>query len=182
LFFLRILPILESLSNKSPSIIDTVHGSMNGCSLLSDRAHLPSSTIKTLDLNHLDAAFLFFLILLTNSSALSMPRPIPAKEWIVTPPILQAAMPGKVELNRGASEEATNVPVEAVMATASSDETYFLLNDLIISLNKTDFPVPDKTIKDAPQKINGVNPYQHYRYKTRNVHLGQAGGFAIVHC
>ena len=40
-----------------------------------------------------ELAFLFFLMRVTNASTDSLPRPMPAKEWMVTPPILHAAIP-----------------------------------------------------------------------------------------
>lgn len=49
--------------------------------------------MSTLVRNHLDIAFLFLRILFARSSAFSMPRPTPENEWIVTPPMLHAAMP-----------------------------------------------------------------------------------------
>jgi len=57
------------------------------------RLLLPSSMISTLVLAHRLADFLFFLILATNVSGGSVPKPMPANEWIVTPPMLQAAIP-----------------------------------------------------------------------------------------
>lgn len=63
----------------------------------------PSSMIKTLVLSHRVRAFLFFFILVANSLAPSIPRPIPAKEWMVTPPMLQAAMPGDDDNDQGQS-------------------------------------------------------------------------------
>ncbi|KAF8267803.1 hypothetical protein EI94DRAFT_1729461 [Lactarius quietus] len=81
--------------------------------------------MRTLVRFHLELAFLFFLIFETSASALSIPRPIPANEWIVTPPMLQAAM-----------------PVEAVTATASGVLTYSLRRVLMISRRRTDLPVP----------------------------------------
>ena len=54
---------------------------------------LPSSIIRTLVLAHRVEAFLFLLILSAKKSTDPTPNPIPAKEWIVTPPILQAAIP-----------------------------------------------------------------------------------------
>lgn len=85
--------------------------------------------ISTLVRCHLDIAFLFFLILLASCSGGSIPMPIPANEWIVTPPMLHAAM-----------------PVEAVIATASGDFEYLLRRTLMISRRRTDFPVPVQMI------------------------------------
>ncbi|KAF1359774.1 hypothetical protein EJ07DRAFT_22793, partial [Lizonia empirigonia] len=67
--------ICSSLSKRSPSTIDT------------------SSMIRTLVRNHRCLALAFRLIFLTRSSAGSLPRPIPAKLCIVTPPMLHAAKP-----------------------------------------------------------------------------------------
>ncbi|KAJ7022867.1 hypothetical protein C8F04DRAFT_879473, partial [Mycena alexandri] len=58
-------------------------------------------------------------------SADSLPSPMPPKEWIVMPPMLQAAM-----------------PVDAVMATASAALLCVFLSVLMISRRRTDFPVP----------------------------------------
>lgn len=44
-----------------------------------------------------ELAFLFFLMRVTRASTGSLPRPMPAKEWMVTPPILHAAIPEKSE-------------------------------------------------------------------------------------
>ncbi|KAF8578229.1 hypothetical protein K439DRAFT_1306840, partial [Ramaria rubella] len=63
--------------------------------------------------------------LVASCSALSRPKPIPPNECKVTPPTLQAA-----------------IPVDAVMATASSVLENFLRRLLMISRSKTDFPVP----------------------------------------
>ena len=52
--------------------------------------------IRTLVLSQRVMAFLFFLTLLRRASRESAPMPIPANEWIVTPPTLQAAIPGWV--------------------------------------------------------------------------------------
>ncbi|KAF8487934.1 hypothetical protein JB92DRAFT_2758369 [Gautieria morchelliformis] len=81
--------------------------------------------ISTFVLTHRVEAFLFRLILVASCSGLSKPRPMPPKEWSVTPPMLQAAM-----------------PVEAVMATASSLGRNLWRRLLMISRSSTDFPVP----------------------------------------
>lgn len=49
--------------------------------------------MRTFVRSHRLLDFLFFRILVARSSALSIPRPMPAKECIVMPPMLQAAMP-----------------------------------------------------------------------------------------
>ena len=74
---------------------------------------------------HRDAAFLFFLMRPTRMLMSSVARPHPPKECKVTPPMLHAAM-----------------PVEAVTATASGADMYFLRSDLMISRRRTDLPVP----------------------------------------
>jgi hypothetical protein len=81
--------------------------------------------INTCVLIHRPAAFLFFLILFANCSAVPSPIPIPPNECSVTPPILQAA-----------------IPVDAVTATASTERQYFFFKERMISLSRTDFPVP----------------------------------------
>jgi len=60
---------------------------------------------------------------------------------MVTPPILQAAIP-KWDWRCILKQDGSNVPVDAVTATASGMVTYFLRKVLMISLSKTDFPVP----------------------------------------
>jgi hypothetical protein len=78
-------------------------------------------------------AFLFLRTFVASSLAVSIPRPIPEKEWMVTPPILHAAM-----------------PVEAVMATASNDLRCFSFMFLMISRRSTDLPVP-KGLNQPPK-------------------------------
>lgn len=106
-----ICPTFDSLSNRSPSSIETVTV-LSSASLPATLPLIthgksaldsPSSMIHTFVLAHLCAAFLFFLTFLASSSAVSTPNPIPAKLWIVLPPILHAA-----------------IPVEAVTATTSA--------------------------------------------------------------
>lgn len=84
---------------------------------------LPSSIIRTLVLAHRVEAFLFLLIFAAKWSADSIPNPIPAKEWIVTPPILHAAIPIIQEKNIDQQmikkTQKTTSPVDAVIATAS---------------------------------------------------------------
>lgn len=82
---------------------------------------------------HLPLAVRCFLTLVMRTSAASVPRPIPEKEWIVVPPMLQAAM-----------------PVEAVTATASPAAPYLRLRDEMISRRRTDFPVPALDPASAP--------------------------------
>jgi hypothetical protein len=74
-------------------------------------------------------------------------------------------------------ERNRDIPVEAVMATASGDLTCFFLRLLIISRSRTDFPVPvgsDQPIDIALQKdfcketrLYAVitKTHQHYPYK-----------------
>lgn len=59
-----------------------------------------------------------------------MPSPMPAKEWIVVPPIAQAA-----------------IPVEAVTTTPSFDRPCKLLRAVIMWRKSTDFPVPAEPVK-----------------------------------
>ena len=101
-----------------------------------------SSTINTLVLAHLVEAFLFILIFFASSSALSIPNPIPAKEWIVTPPILQAAIPVYMRYGHVVVHNIDNIPVDAVTATASEDLICFCLRPAMISRKRTDLPVP----------------------------------------
>ncbi|KAI0654100.1 hypothetical protein C8Q70DRAFT_926541 [Cubamyces menziesii] len=79
---LRIIePMRASLSNRSPSTIDTADGTVSGSfgvNQTNDR--LPSSMMRTLVRNHRVVAFLFFCTLLASCSADSVPRPIPANE------------------------------------------------------------------------------------------------------
>ena len=98
--------------------------------------------INTLVLAHLVEAFLFILIFFASSSALSIPKPIPAKEWIVTPPILQAAIPVYMRNGHVVVQNIDNLPVDAVTATASDDLTCFFLRPAMISRKRTDLPVP----------------------------------------
>ena len=84
--------------------------------------------MSTLVLNHLAAAFLFFLTLPTNASGFSIASPTPPNECKVTPPILHAA-----------------IPVDAVTATASVAVAYFFRKVLMISRSSTDLPVPNFT-------------------------------------
>lgn len=65
------------------------------------------------------------LSLPTNFLTGSSPSLIPAQECSVTPPMLIAA-----------------IPVEAVIATVSGISEEPFVKNLIISLNRTDFPVP----------------------------------------
>lgn len=71
------------------------------------------------------------LTFFTSSGTGSLPRPIPAKLWRVTPPILQAAR-----------------PVDAVTAVRSGSLRYLLRSFVIISLMSTDFPVPAEPVKN----------------------------------
>lgn len=91
--FLRsCIDILASLSKRTPSTIETAQWCEVGREGY-DRVYVPSSIISTFVRSHLMLAFRFFLIFVTRSSTGSIPKPIPANEWMVTPPILQAAMP-----------------------------------------------------------------------------------------
>ena len=104
--------------------------------------------ISTLVRSHREDAFLFRLTLTANCSALSTPKPIPAKEWTVTPPILHEAIP-ETFMVRGTDcgelvKPAEHIPVLAVIATASGIFLYFFCSALIISRSKTDLPVPTK--------------------------------------
>lgn len=73
--------------------------------------------------------------------------PIPAKECIVTPPILQAAIPGYMRaISIVVRNAAQNIPVDAVIAIASADLEYRLRSTLIISRRSTDFPVPRRVM------------------------------------
>ena len=54
--------------------------------------------MRTFVLSHLDIAFLFLRILVVSCSAESMPIPMPAKECIVTPPMLHAAIPAHMRV------------------------------------------------------------------------------------
>lgn len=98
--------------------------------------------IRTLVLNHLEEAFLFVLTFFASSSALSIPKPIPAKEWIVTPPILQAAIPVYMRHEYLVAQNIVNIPVDAVTAIASGDFACFCRRLVMISRNRTDLPVP----------------------------------------
>ena len=92
----------------------------------SDRsASSPSSMINTFVLTHRATAFFCFLIFPTSCLGSSIPSPTPPNECRVVPPMLHAAM-----------------PVEAVTATASGAVTNFFRSAAIISLSKTDLPVP----------------------------------------
>lgn len=95
-FLRRMLPMRASLSKRSPSTIDTGRRShQSACTLhrKDDEGDVPSSMMSTLVRSQRVLAFLFLRIFFARSSALSMPSPMPAKEWIVTPPMLHAAMP-----------------------------------------------------------------------------------------
>lgn len=81
---------------------------------------------NTLAFNHLFKAFLFRLTIEHSCSTVPVPKPIPAKEWTVIPPMLHAA-----------------IPVDAVTAMESSLLTNFLRKAAIISRRRTDFPVPE---------------------------------------
>ena len=85
----------------------------------------PSSMTRTSERVHFPAAIRFLRTLAMSCSAASTPIPIPAKEWIVVPPTLQAA-----------------IPVEAVTATASDRPLCLRLRAEMISRRRTDFPVP----------------------------------------
>lgn len=80
-----------------------------------------SSMIKTEVPRQRCDSFLEKAILSASFSAGSFPRPIPAQEWTVLPPILRPA-----------------IPVDAVTAI----ESPYGLKILIISRKRTDFPVP----------------------------------------
>lgn len=82
--------------------------------------------MSTLAFSHLFKAFLFLLTMEHSCSTLPVPRPMPAKEWIVIPPILHAA-----------------IPVDAVTAIESSFPANFLRKAAMISRSRTDFPVPE---------------------------------------
>lgn len=140
-FFRSRLPILQNLSNISPSTIETT-----GQRCLWEKNE-PSSMINTFVLSHRDRAFLFFLILPTSTGAASIASPAPPKECRVTPPMLQAA-----------------IPVEAVTATASAAVAYFFRNDLMISRSKTDFPVPVEWMMRYGHGLNEMtDTYRHYQ-------------------
>ena len=81
--------------------------------------------IKVLVALHLSDAFLLRFIFSTRTSTGSFPNPKPAKECNVIPPTLQAAR-----------------PVDAVTAMTSGWFALMLFKVAMISLNKTDFPVP----------------------------------------
>lgn len=108
--------------------------------------------IRTLVLNHLAEAFLFVLTFLASSSALSIPKPIPAKEWIVTPPILQAAIPVYMRHKHVVAQNIVNIPVDAVTAIASGDLACFCRRLVMISRNRTDLPVP-RSIQLVTQRL-----------------------------
>ncbi|KAF9785298.1 hypothetical protein BJ322DRAFT_1006065, partial [Thelephora terrestris] len=93
LCFLIIVPTLEILSKRSPSTMETRTASKKVPNEV-DHHDQPSSMISTLVLIQRELAFLFFLTLSASCSGFSRPRPIPANEWIVIPPILHAAIPG----------------------------------------------------------------------------------------
>jgi hypothetical protein len=120
-------------------------------------ADSPSSIINTCVLVHRLRAFLFLRMFWQSFSGVSAPSPIPTRIYpksdlcsasvvltnpsagrpdpppklcIVIPPILQAA-----------------IPVLAVTATASPFPAHFFFNALMISLKRTDFPVPADPVK-----------------------------------
>lgn len=95
-FFRTILPTLASLSNNSPSTMETDQILGYDTMIRSEGVSRPSSMIKTFVFSHRITAFLFFLTLSASFSAVSIPRPIPANECIVIPPMLQAAIPVNV--------------------------------------------------------------------------------------
>lgn len=71
-------------------------------------------------------------------SADSLPRPMPENEWIVDPPMLQAA-----------------IPVDAVTATASERPLNLTLRALMISRKRTDFPVPESGSNGSAPERSG---------------------------
>jgi hypothetical protein len=81
--------------------------------------------INAFVLVHLAKAFLFFFNFPINTPGSSSANPTPPNECNVIPPILQAA-----------------IPVDAVTATASGLFACFFLSPAMISLSKTDLPVP----------------------------------------
>ncbi|KAE8380863.1 hypothetical protein BDV26DRAFT_279166 [Aspergillus bertholletiae] len=72
-----------------------------------------------------------FFLTCDASGTGSLPNPIPAKLWRVTPSMLQAAR-----------------PVDAVTATLSGSLLYLSRSFFIISLMRTDFPVPAEPVKN----------------------------------
>lgn len=131
---------------------------------------------KTSVLFHLEDALRFIMTFLTSSSGFSLPRPIPAKLWIVVPPMLQAA-----------------IPVEAVTATASGRLTCLLRRSLMICLRRTDLPVPALPVKktdcpdmtsDSTARCSGdrVTWIQHWHRLLRPHEIGLAAPWKRCSC
>ena len=76
----------------------------------------------------------------TKSSTRSFPKPMPAQEWIVEPPMFTPAM-----------------PVGAVIATSSN----FCRSESIMALRRTDFPVPDEMMRPVSfMKVRVMGAYR----------------------
>lgn len=174
LFFLNLLPIIDSLSNRSPSTMETEERLENEEEGMT--YYVPSSMMSTFVLIHLEFAFLFLRTFDASSSALSIPSPIPAKEWIVTPPMLHAAIPEIRVFNNSRTKMYGYRPVDAVIATASGVVTCFFRRVLMISRRRTDLPVPRKIIRLVISQVKQVwymrvQTDQHCQYRRHYAHL-----------
>jgi hypothetical protein len=89
---------------------------------MSGKWHILSSIIKVEVSSHLFRTKYDFFIRRASTSADSLPKPIPANECTVLPPMLRPA-----------------IPVEAVMAMDSGKRSR---SKRMISRRRTDFPVP----------------------------------------